>query len=169
MTALRDCTASEAMTSPHLFGQFFAGPSWSTWHATVKGTFGEPMPDGAERALFRAVAGREPPTRRVREVVIAAGRGAGKDFIASFLAAYSAITFDPRGKLRPGERAHVLCLAVDKPQAAIAFNYIAGYFERIPALAAMITNVGSSLIELAQASQSKLLSVHIGPSGAVRY
>ena len=87
------------------------------------------------------MAGREPPTKRVREVVIAAGSGAGKDSIASFLAAYLAITFDPKGKLRPGEARLVLCLAVDKSQAAIAFSYIVGYFEAIPALAAMVTNL----------------------------
>jgi hypothetical protein len=51
MTILLDCTASEAMTSPHLFGSFFRGKSWDAWFATVKGTFGEPMPDGDERAL----------------------------------------------------------------------------------------------------------------------
>ena len=51
--------------------------------------------------------------------------------------------------MRPGERAYVLCLAVDKSQAAIAFRYIAGYFEHIPALAAMVTNVGPSTIDLA--------------------
>jgi len=94
------------------------------------------------------VAARQPPTERVRELVVAAGRGAGKDSIASFLAAYIGITFDPRGKLRPGERAFILCVAVDKAQANIAFRYIAGYFESIPALASLVSNVGPSTIEL---------------------
>jgi len=60
-----------------------------------------------------------------------------------------AISFDPRGKLRPGERAYVLCLAVDKAQAGIAHSYIRGYFERIPALNQLVRNIGPSSIELA--------------------
>jgi hypothetical protein len=140
-------TASEAMTSPHLFGPFFAGKSWATWEASVKGAFAEPK-SAAELALFKTVAGREPPNERVRELVCAVGRGGGKDSIASFLASYLAVTFKPKGKLRPGERAYVLCIAVDKAQAGIAFGYIKGYFEQIPALASLVTGIGPSSINL---------------------
>src|ERR1019366_7863311 len=124
-SVLLDCTASEAMRSAHLFGPHFKGSSWATWQSTVKAAFGEPMSD-AERCLFEAVAHRAPTPKRVRELVAAVGRGGGKDSVASFLASFLAVTFDPKGKLRPGERAFVLCLAVDKAQAAIAFGYIKG-------------------------------------------
>jgi hypothetical protein len=127
---------------------FFTGKSWATWIAAVKAAFAEPQSDD-ELALFKTVAaGRAPPAERVRELVCTVGRGGGKDSIASFLASYLAVSFNPKGKLRPGERAFVLCLACDKAQAAIAFGYIKGYFERIPALSAMVSNIGPSSIEL---------------------
>ena len=81
-------------------------------------------------------------------MVCVAGRGAGKDSIASLIATCAAINFDPRGKLRPGEKATVMCLACDRHQAAILFRYIAGYFETIPALKAMVMAIGGDYIEL---------------------
>jgi phage terminase large subunit-like protein len=83
-----------------------------------------------------------------RELVAAIGRGGGKDSVISFLVTYLAPTFDPREKLRPGERVYVLCIAVDKAQAKICYDYIRGYFEHIPALASLVSNIGSSSIEL---------------------
>ena len=139
--------AADAMASPHLFGPFFAGPSWDTWKTVVKGAFAEPMV-GAERERFIELAKRQPPARRVRELVCAIGRGGGKDSVASFLAAYVAVTFDPRGKLRPGEKATIVCLATDRSQAAIVFNYLKGYLEAVPALKALVVELGRETIEL---------------------
>lgn len=77
------------------------------------------------------------------------GRGGGKDSVASFIATYIAMSFSPRAaKLRPGELAYVMCLAVDKDQAAIAYRYIRAFFEEVPTLAAMVKNIGSDSIEL---------------------
>src|ERR1700757_2007055 len=115
--------------------------------AVLKAAAAEPMSD-REKAAFGAVAAREPPARRVKELVCVAGRGAGKDSIASLIATCAAINFDPRGKLRPGEKATGMCLACDRHQAAILFRYIAGYFEAIPALKAMVTAIGGDYIEL---------------------
>ena len=67
--------------------------------------------------------------------------------------------------MRPGEKAFVLCLAVDKSQAAIAFRYIRGYFEAIPALAAMVCNIGASTIEL---SNHVVIEVSVASFRAVR-
>jgi hypothetical protein len=118
--SVMDITASDAISDPLLFGPFFDGPRWAVWRSVSKAVFAEPM-SAQDLAAFKGVAGgREPPPRRVREFVAAIGRGGGKDSYASFLAAYLAMTFDPRGKLRPGERAYILCIAVDKEQAAIA-------------------------------------------------
>jgi hypothetical protein len=103
----------QALDDPNLFGPWFSGPSWSTWKAVLKGAFCIPMDEG-ERKLFRAVAERDPPKKRVRELwAIVGGRG-GKDSIASAIACYAAGFIDYRKVLRPGERASVLCLAVDK-------------------------------------------------------
>jgi hypothetical protein len=105
----------------------------------------EPMND-AETALFRSVAERDPPAKPVHELVAVAGRGAGKDSIASLLGATTAVNF--HGKLRPGERAVVMCLACDREQAKIVYNYIRAYFEQIPALAKMVMRITDDTIEL---------------------
>ena len=57
----------EALEDENLFAPWFAGSSWATWKAVLKGAFCIPMtPD--ELTLFRAVAERDPPRRRVREL-----------------------------------------------------------------------------------------------------
>src|SRR5690242_13911918 len=79
----------DALDAPTLFQPFFAGPSWATWRAVLKGAFALPM-TAAEVELFRFVAERDPPNNRVKEVWIIAGRRAGKDSVASLLGGYSA-------------------------------------------------------------------------------
>ena len=155
---------ADAMDSPHLFGPFFEGASWDMWRAVVKAAFAEPMTDG-EVAQFRAVAERDPPEKRVRELVAIVGRGGGKDSIASLLAVTTALNFDPRGRLRPGERATVMCIACDRSQAGIVFSYIQGYFDTIPALGALVTNRTASSIEL---SNGVVIEVHTNSFRAVR-
>jgi hypothetical protein len=130
----------DAMNSPQLFGPHFAGPSWGTWRACIKATFAEPMSDG-ELAAFRSVAERDPPKKPVSEAVFVVGRGGGKDSVASLIASCIAINFDPRGKLRPGEVATIMCIAVDREQAGIVASYIKAYFQEIPALAALVKTI----------------------------
>lgn len=129
---------SDVMNSPKLLGQHFHGTSWDTWRAVLKATFAEPM-TAAEIAAFREVAGgRDPPKHRVSEAVYAVGRGGGKDSVASLIVTCIAVNFNPKGKLRPGEVATVLCIAVDRDQAAIVLNYTRAYFEEVPALRAQV-------------------------------
>ena len=155
---------SDAMGSEYLFEPFFRGSSWNAWSAVIKAAHAEPMTDD-EFATFRAVAERDPPTKRVREFIAAAGRGAGKDSIASLLATVAAINFDPRGKLRPGERAICMCLAVDRSQASIVFNYIASYFDTIPALRKLVTERRATSISL---SNGVDIEVHTSSFRSVR-
>jgi hypothetical protein len=157
-------TISDALASKKLFGPFFAGPSWSRWAAVLKASFAEPMTAG-ELAAFTEVAEREPPKARVKELTAIVGRGGGKDSVASVLAAYVAITFDPKGKLRPGEKCVVMLLACDREQAGIAFNYIAGLFQQVPALRAMVTRISSDAIEL---SNGVCVEVHTNSYRSVR-
>jgi hypothetical protein len=126
-------TPALVINDAKLLGPYFAGSSWATWRAVLKAAYAEPLNDD-ELALFRSVAGeRDPPTRRVKELVVIAGRRSGKDSIASGIAtAASIINYAPY--LRPGERASVLCLAVDRAQARIVHRYIAGYFRSVPLL-----------------------------------
>jgi hypothetical protein len=131
----------DAMDSPLLFEPFFRAPSWSLWRAVVRAAFAEPM-TADQIAEFRTVAERDPPTAPVSELILPIGRGGGKDSIASFLLAVIAMNFDPKGILRPGEKATVGCFACDRPQAQIILDYTRGYFEEIPALAALVVNPG---------------------------
>ena len=89
--------------------------------------------DEGEIKLFRGVAERDPPKRRVRELWAVVGRRGGKDSVASAVACFAAGFIDYRKVLRPGERASVLCLAVDKAQAGIVEKYTRAYFADDPA------------------------------------
>ena len=130
-------TIVEAMDG--VFAAWFAGgASWDGWRAVLKAMDGLPMSE-TEVEFFKSIAGGcEPPSRRVSEFVAACARRTGKDSIGSLVAAHSAALFDGQDKLRPGERAQVLCLACDRDQAKIILRYIKSYFETIPALRAMV-------------------------------
>src|SRR5690242_11097932 len=126
-------SVSDVMNNKALLGPFFAGESWAVWRSVIKAMSAERM-SAAEVETFRSVAERDPPPQSVSEAVFIAGRGAGKDSVATLIATNIAITFDPkRSKLRPGEVACCMLLAVDRAQSAIAFNYIKGYFAEVPA------------------------------------
>ena len=94
-----------------------------------------------------AVADRSPPTRRTKELWIIAGRRAGKDSIASLLAGTAALG-DYRAQLRPGERATIVCLAVDREQARIVLKYIQGYFREIALLKPLVVRETPDGLEL---------------------
>ena len=132
-----------------LFPQWFFGESWDGWRSILRAIYCLPM-DEADRAFFKQVAERDPPTRRPREVWVIAGRRSGKSAITSLIASYSAIFFQADvQQLRPGEKARVLALAVDKAQARVVRDFCASYFDFVPALRSMITRQTAASIELA--------------------
>ena len=130
-------TIVDAMNDPALFEPWFSGPTWDGWRAVLKAAFALPM-DDQELAFFRQVAERDPPQKRVRELWIVAGRRAGKDSVASLVAAWAGSMFDQQHRLRPGERALVACLANDRDQAKIILDYSRGYFEKSPLLQQLV-------------------------------
>jgi len=121
------------------FGRWFKGPSWTAWKVLLKAAYALPMSD-ADREVFAALAGnREPPKRRVKEFWVVAGRRGGKDSIASLGIGYAAaIEQRHLDKLRPGERATVMCIACDREQAQIVKGYAEAYLDEIPELEAMV-------------------------------
>ena len=126
------------MNHPEFFGPSFAGDSWNTWKTAIKAGEGLPL-NAHETEFFKSIAGgREPPTKRAREQWWVIGRRGGKDSVASVVAAYTAANFNNPEMLRPGERALVLCLAVDREQANIVLGMIRAYFETIPKLRAKL-------------------------------
>jgi hypothetical protein len=78
---------------------------------------------------------------------VIAGRRSGKDSVASAIATSVAMG-DYRRHLRPGERAVVMCLAVDREQARIVHRYIAGYFREVPLLRPLIARETDDGLEL---------------------
>lgn len=157
-------SVAQAMESPLLFQPFFSGDSWATWRAVIKAAFCERM-SAAETELFHSVADRDPPKQQVKEFIALAGRGAGKDSIVSLIATVLALNFNPKGRLRPGEKALVMCLACDRDQAQIVLSYIQAYFEQIPALKALVIGQGRDSIEL---SNGVLIRVTTNSYRAVR-
>jgi hypothetical protein len=130
---------SDFTTDPRFLGNSFDGDSWLAAKVILRAMHGLPL-HGKSREMFRSLAGdREPPKAPVKEAVICAGRRFGKDSTASADACFSAAIVDHRPHLRVGERATVLCLAVDKIQAARFLNYIRGYFQASPLLKALVT------------------------------
>jgi hypothetical protein len=138
----------QAMDHPKLFAPWFPGESWDAWRTILKAAYALPL-DAAELELFHTLAGdRPPPERQVKETWIIAGRRAGKDSIASLIAAYAAAFFSHGDRLRPGERPLVLNLATDRDQARICLNYTRSFFSGIPTLASMVTRETKSGFEL---------------------
>jgi len=136
-----------AMNSKLLFANWFKGSSWDNWRTVLKGAFALSMSE-AERAFFRTVAERDPPTKPVRELWCVIGRSGGKDSIASLVTAHAAALFDRRDCLRPGERALCMCLACDRDQARIVLGYTRSYFEDIAPFRAMVRRETASGFEL---------------------
>jgi hypothetical protein len=132
-----------------LFRQWFDGDSWDVWKTILKAAFCLPMRKD-EVEVFKSIAGdRSPPKKRVRELWVIGGRRGGKDSIASLIATFAAIWFHVGyDKLRPGERAQVQCLAVDRDQARIVLDYIRAFFDNIEPLGNMITRSTKTGFEL---------------------
>ena len=144
----------EAMCAPDCFAPWFSGSSWAAWGAVLKAAHALPLSDSEAEAFHVLAGGRRPPTRRVRELWIIAGRRSGKDLIASMLAAWSAAIEEGHlGRLRPGEKASVVCLACDREQSQIVKNYTTSYFTAIDSLRALVTRETKDGLELSNGAE----------------
>ncbi len=142
-------TIIDVMGDEECFRPWFEGPSWDAWRSVLKAAYALEMTPHELVAFGDLAGGRAPPERRVRELWVVAGRRAGKDSIASLLAAYAAaIEQSHVGRLRPGEQATVQCLAVDRDQSRIVTDYIRAFFAAIPDLGAMVTRETRLCLEL---------------------
>lgn len=137
----------EALTDPALFQPWFPSETWDGWRAVLKAAYALPM-TGDEVDFFRTVADRDPPKTRVRELWCIVGRRGGKDSIASVIGAHSGALFDQQHRLRPGERALVMCLAVDRDQAKVVLNYTRSFFTDVDLLKGMVQRATANGFEL---------------------
>ena len=123
---------------PEPFGRVLSGASWFAWRSLLIAMNGEPLTD-EERAAFTKLTGRKrEPLERVEEFWAVSGRRGGKSFAMAVLIVYLAVFVSYRRVLTVGESPVVLCLAVDRDQASVVFNYVAGIFEAVPLLAPIV-------------------------------
>jgi hypothetical protein len=92
----------------------------------------------AERKTYKKFTGRsDVPAKQFKEAYLICGRRSGKSAIASLIAIFMAVFRDYSDILRPGEVADVVCLAPDRRQAKIIFDYVNAFLE-IPILKHMV-------------------------------
>lgn len=139
----------DAIHDPNLFRPFFRDlATWSSWLAILKAIFALPM-EPAEVEVYRRLSGRQnSPARQFMEVVIEAGRRAGKSFIVSMIAVFAACFIKYSDVLARGERGVVMLVASDQTTAKILMRYMLAFLEAIPMLSRLIERKTADTIEL---------------------
>jgi hypothetical protein len=154
-------TLSTAMRDERLLGGPFKAPSFWTWLTVAKVIDGEPLTEPREIALFKECTGRSqvpnrPTRRRLRRVIMLAGRRAGKDRFLSAVAIWrAALCADWRKHISAGEQAVVLLLGADRRQAAILRRYCEGLLAA-PLLAPEVARRTDDVIEFKNGSSLEI-------------
>jgi hypothetical protein len=150
MTFTPAITLSRALVEPDLFGGTFGGPSFWTWRVVAKLIDGLPLTEQREVDLYEQCTGLgydRQTRRKVRRLIMLAGRRAGKDRFWSSLAVWrAALCVDWRLHQSAGEGAVCILLGADKKQAAILRRYCSGLLE-VPHLAAEVTRSTGEVTE----------------------
>ena len=138
-----------AMRDARLLGAALGpAPTWATWLAILKAAHGRLLNE-RERELFAAVAGgREPPRRKVKELIAIASRRSGKGRVGAALAVHAALLTDHSKVLAPGEVGVVACVSPTRAQAAILLDYARGYLDASPLLRDEVRDVTADDIRL---------------------
>jgi hypothetical protein len=126
-------TIDAALADKHLLGAALGDTaSWAGWLTLLRATFGLSLAP-EQTSFFAAVAaGRNPPTKRVKESWFVVGRRSGKSRMAAAIAVYLAAF--RQHKLSPGETGFVLVLAASKSQGRTVFDYCRGFLDASPIL-----------------------------------
>lgn len=161
-------TICDFLADPVLTPSSFKGTSYDAWRSVLAGAFSLPMSKD-QRETFNKLAGDRPiPESRVRELWVIAGRRSAKTETAGAIAVYLAtIGAEAMGlidRLSPGERGVISIVAVDRPQAKVAINYIRGMLEASPVLSQLVTRTDRESIELGRIS----IEVHTNSFRSVR-
>jgi hypothetical protein len=110
-------TIDRAFSDRRLLGAALGDPStWTTWLGVLKAAYGRPLTKAEREAFDQVAGGREPPTKKVAELVVVASRRSGKGRAAGALAAYEA-AIDHSKILAPGEVGVVACISPTREQA----------------------------------------------------
>jgi hypothetical protein len=139
-------SARHAFETPLIFGTELAGESWAAMKAIILAALGEALTE-EERAYFQKLTKLDRESlKRVKRLVIVAGRRSGKSKIAAILALYLALLCDHSENLSTGERGVVLCIAQNMEQAKIVFGYVTGIVKSIPTLGKEVANITAQSI-----------------------
>ena len=149
----------QALGDKALLGSILSGDSWHAWRVLLTAIMGEALTED-ERAIFSALTGREhEPREPCEEFWAVIGRRGGKSRAMAVLAAFLAAFRDYKDVTAIGEKPTVLVMAQNVRQAGILLSYIAGIFESVPLLAAMVKNRTQEGIEL-----SNNVTIEVGPA-----
>lgn len=124
-----------------VFASIVSGDSWIAMRAVILAALGEALTD-AERVYFQKLTKLDKESlKRVKRLIIIAGRRSGKSQIAAVLAIYVAVLCDHSENLTIGEKGVVLCIAQNQEQAKVVFGYVVGIVKAVPILAKEIVNI----------------------------
>jgi len=138
----------EALAEPELFGRILAGFSWYGWRVLLIAAAGEELTDD-ERQEFKRLTSRErEPSCLCRELVVVAGRRAGKSTAVVVFDIWIAALCDHRGTLAPGETGVALLISRDQRVARMLLDRIYGIMSSSEPLNSMIVNRTADTIEL---------------------
>jgi hypothetical protein len=152
----------EALAEPKLFGDILPGASWYGWRVLLIAAAGEELTDD-ERAEFKRLTGREHESGRLcRELVVVAGRRAGKTLALSVFDCWIAALCDHRDVLAPGEVGVALVISRDQRAAKITLDYVEGMLRNSEYLCQLIVSRTADTIEL-----SNGISIEVRPANRV--
>lgn len=122
--------------------------SFRTWHTTARIIDGDAhLLTADELVLAQLISQRSRfPTQPVREFCAAPGRRAGKSLFGSRIACHAAAQ-DYRDRLAPGETAVIACIATDKKQAGILFDYCRACVAASPLMAPKLVRETADTLE----------------------
>ena len=153
-----------ALRDASLLGAALGDPaSWSAWLAILRAAFGLNLTDQQREVFCTVAGGRDPPSRKVRELWAVVGRRSGKTRMAAAISAYIAAIEQHR--LAPGEIGYVLLLSASKAQASVAFNYVVGFLQASPILRQQINVVTQDEVRL---KGNIVIGVHSGSYRTIR-
>lgn len=149
-----------------LFGPWFRDrKSWLAWRSILKAIFALKLTPQENKIFETLSGGAQPPTNQVDECWIVAGRRAGKSLTAALIGTFLAVFKDYSAYVQPGENVTILILACDKSQARIVFNYVRGFFSKIPMLQSLIKREGIETLEL---TTGIIIEIHANSFRSVR-
>ena len=136
-----------ALTHQQALGAALGDPtSWSRWLVVLRAAFGLSLNDEQRQQFSEVAGGRDPPTKRVRELWCVTARRSGKSRMAAAIAVYIACFTQPR--LARGERGRVLVLAMSMDQAQVVFDYALAFLTESPVLCQEIVDTTRNEIRL---------------------